>query len=127
MTTLGERITYIRKQQQPKMSQADFAASLGMSRPAYAMYEIDRVVPNATFFNLFCMKYGVNPIWLETGEGDPFEPRKVDLAQEISDIMRGEDPFAAAVLTSLASMPPEWWQVWHDKLMQVIAEKNTRG
>lgn len=116
--TLGERIAYVRKQQKPKMSQEVFAKSLGMSRTAFAMYEIDRVIPSETLLSLICMQYGVNPVWLNTGEGKPFAPKAVDLAQEISDIMRGEDPFAAAVLSSLAAMPPEWWKAWHDKLIE---------
>lgn len=125
--TIADRIKQIRTMHSPKLTQTEFGKCIGVSKDVVANLEGGRVSPSESMLLLIEKTFSVNPVWLETGEGDPFEPRKVDIAQEISDIMRGEDPFAAAVLTSLASMPPEWWQTWHDKLMQVIAEKNTRG
>ena len=44
--TLGQRLKAIRKAQPGKMNQEDFAKSLGLTRMAYSMYELDRVVPS---------------------------------------------------------------------------------
>lgn len=126
--TLGERIRMIRKGIKPKMSQTEFASTLGMSRPAYSMYEIDKVIPPPATKKLICEKYNVNERWLETGEGEPYITFCGDLSQEIQDIMRGEDPIKVAVMTSLAEMPPEWWTAWSEKLYAEIGkQKNGRG
>ena len=85
--TLGERIKIIRKSMQPKMSQEKFAETLGTTRPALAVYEIDRVVPNDAFINLICLKFGVNEKWLRTGEGEMFTQRK-DHEEDIETVAK---------------------------------------
>lgn len=125
--TLGERFVFIRKSQSPKMNQTDFAKSLGMSRPAYAMYEIDRVTPSDSIIELVCMKYKVNPEWLRNGEGDPWDKREGDLSVELRDILNGEDPFFVSVMTSLASMPPEWWNKFKDVLFEELDKQKKSG
>ena len=118
--TLGERLKRIRTSIVPKMSQEDFAVSLGKTRAAYTMYEIDRVVPDETFLQLVSSKYGVSMLWLETGEGDPYIARSssANLAEEIRDLTKGEHPLMAAVLASLAAMPPQWCGALSEKLHQ---------
>ncbi len=81
--TLGERIKTIRKSLQPKMSQEKFAEILGTTRPALAVYEIDRVVPTNAFINLICLKFKVNEKWLRTGEGEMFAKESDNLLEEV--------------------------------------------
>ena len=126
--TLGERLKRIRTSIVPKMSQEDFAVSLGKTRAAYAMYVIDRVVPDETFLQLVSSKYGVSMLWLETGEGDPYIVRSssANLAEEIRDLTKGEHPLMAAVLASLAAMPPQWWEAWSEKLHEEAERINKK-
>lgn len=115
--TLGERLKIVRKAQTPKMSQAEYAESLGLTRAAYGVYEIDRVVPSDAVIKLICVTYKINPRWLDTGEGDMKTPDyDMDLALEVRTLMRGMDELAVEVMTSLASMPPEWWAQWRKAL-----------
>ena len=80
---MNERLKIFRKSMQPKMSQEKFAETLGTTRPALAVYEIDRVVPNDAFINLICLKFGVNEKWLRTGEGEMFTQPSNDLLNEV--------------------------------------------
>lgn len=82
--TLGERIKTVRKSITPKMSQEKFAEILGTTRPALAVYEIDRVVPTNAFINLICLKFNVNEEWLRTGVGEMFTQTKDSLIDEIA-------------------------------------------
>jgi len=127
--TIADRIKEIRIKHSPKLSQTDFGALLGVSKDVIANLEYGRVQLSDSMAKLICMTFKVNPIWLETGEGDPYDTRKPDLGQEIRDIMRGEDPFAAAVMTSLAQMTPEWWGAFREKLYEEVdkQKKNGRG
>ena len=70
MSTLGERIRMVRKVQSPKMNQDEFAKSLGVTVRMIYTYENDKVVPNDTFKMLLFHIYHINPLWLETGEGE---------------------------------------------------------
>lgn len=124
---MKDRIKKIRRKH--GLNQTEFGASIGASQAMITSYETGRVVPDEAKRMLICAKYNVNPIWLETGEGEPYDTRKPDLGQEIRDIMRGEDPFAAAVMTSLAQMAPEWWAAFREKLYEEVdkQKKNGRG
>lgn len=70
MSTLGERIRMVRKAQSPKMNQDAFGVTLGASRNKIKTYELGQVAPNETFRALLCHTYHINPLWLETGEGE---------------------------------------------------------
>ena len=70
MSTLGERIRMVRKAQSPKMSQTVFAESLGATQKMQTTYESDTVPPDKTYQKLLCLIYHINPLWLETGEGE---------------------------------------------------------
>jgi transcriptional regulator with XRE-family HTH domain len=113
--TLGDRLKAVRKAQTPKLSQAAFAKTIGLTRDAYGVYEIDRVVPSDAVIKLICVTYKINPRWLETGEGDmEISDREINVEQEIRTIMRGADEFAVDIMTKLASMPPEVWALWRE-------------
>lgn len=129
LDTIGKRLEYIRKIQKGNTTQETFAASIGKTRSAYAMYELDRVVPDRTTIMLICQQYGVNQEWLENGGDIPIkaDSQNASLGTEIRDIMKGENPFAIAVMTSLASMPDAWWDSWSKRLHEELDKQNWRG
>lgn len=63
---LGERLRLVRKKN--GLTQAEFAARLGVGRDAVASYEVGRVAPDGAFIRLACYEFGVERSWLETGE-----------------------------------------------------------
>lgn len=70
--TLGERIKYIRKTLD--LTQQKFAGRIGTTQNVLANYEIGRRNPSASAFNNICKTFNVSEKWLQTGEGDPFNP-----------------------------------------------------
>lgn len=98
------------------ISQAKFADSMGLSRGVIANIVYDKNEVADYVRVLICEKYDVSPSWLKTGEGDPYIKKGFDLAEEIRDLTKGENPLMAAVLSSLAQMPPQWWDEWSKKL-----------
>jgi len=56
------------------MTQAEFAAKLEMAQNSYSKIELgDNSLTDKNIF-LICLIYGVNEMWLRTGEGEMFNP-----------------------------------------------------
>lgn len=122
---MKDRIKKLRKDS--NLTQTEFGSSIGATRSMIASYEGGAVVPDETKRMLICTKYNVNPIWLETGEGEPYDAHTADLAQEVRDIMRGSDPFVVSVMTSLVQMPTEWWDTFRDTLFDELDKQKKSG
>ena len=123
---IGERIKEIRRDQ--KMNQAEFGLAVGIGLSAVSAIEIGKNNPSEQTIRAICQEFGVNRRWLETGEGDAYVPGLPEdaLAEEVAEIMKGESPMAQAIMTSLASMPREWWDAWAVELHKRIDAKKDR-
>lgn len=93
--SIGERLKEIRGIS--KTSQVGFANKFGKTRDAYKQYEYGVVEPDEAFIELVCIKEGVNEIWLRTGEGEMFAPKKEykdnlsgHIGQLVDDLIDGE-------------------------------------
>lgn len=64
-----------------KLSQREFGEKLGVSRDVISNLEYDRVQPKELLLRHICQLYGVNPHWLETGEGEMFDSNPADMAK----------------------------------------------
>lgn len=124
---ISDRIKKIRTDHSPKLSQTEFGERLGVSKDVIANLEYDRVKPSDSMIRLICMTYKVNPVWLETGEGEPYDTYSPDLAQEMRDLLRGSSPFVVSVMTSLVQMPPEWWESFQDVLFAELEKQKKSG
>ena len=126
MTTINERIAYVRKES--AKSQRIFGEMIGISGPSVARLETGENNPSEQTIRAICKEFNVNRRWLETGEGDPYVPAEPAdaLAEEIAEIMKGESPMAQAIMTSLAAMPREWWDAWAVELHKRIDAKKDR-
>lgn len=113
---MKDRIKKIRKDHH--LNQSEFAQRLNLKRSTVAGYEVGQRTPIPAIMAMICDKFSVSMHWLETGEGDPYLEKPADhgIAEEIRAILKDEDPFMAAVLTSLAQMPPAWWAEWSKAL-----------
>ncbi len=59
-----------------KISQHEIAKILGIAQTTYSRYESGKTAPDFTVLYKLRNKYGVNPDWLATGEGEMFVRRK---------------------------------------------------
>ena len=123
---MNQRIQEIRKSE--GMSMQKFGSIIGISPSGVAALESGRNNPSEQTIRAICQEFGVNRRWLETGEGDAYVPGLPEdaLAEEVAEIMKGESPMAQAIMTSLASMPREWWDAWAVELHKRIDAKKDR-
>lgn len=116
--SIGKRLKELRGSIQPKMSQEEFAASIGKTRAAYAVYELDRVVPDDAVLLLISKTYGVRYEWLKTGELPKHPPETDDFLVRITHIMEGESPNKRRAIEMIMDMPDElvdWVYQYYEK------------
>lgn len=80
MTTLGERIKYVRTEH--KETQEVFASKISIKRNTLAMIESQNKNTSDLVITAICREYHVNELWLRTGEGDMY--KQLDRYQELS-------------------------------------------
>lgn len=115
---MKNRIKEIRKDQ--GLNQTEFGERIGVKQTTVAGYENGRM-PLDTVVSSICREFGVFREWLETGEGPKYKKAPAGgIEQEIRDILGVDDPFAVAVFSSLAKMPPEFWQIWREELYRAV-------
>lgn len=80
---MNERLKQIRESLH--LTQAEFAKETGKGRATIANYELGRVIPDESYLLLIYEKYGYNPEWIRTGQGDkkvqsPYWEKGADIA-----------------------------------------------
>lgn len=105
--SIAQRIKKIRTSASPKLSQEAFAESIGKTRPAIAVYETGRVIPDDSVLLLIAKTYGVRYAWLKTGEEPMYPPETDDFLEKITRIMEGESPNKKRAIEMVMDMPDE--------------------
>lgn len=127
--SINDRIKIVRKSL--NLSQPEFGKRIGVSRDVIANIErtTGTVTPNEILLQHICSVYNVDPIWLETGEGEMFHKpddreRFVALAAKIQS---DPNPFKKRVFYALSLMSDEGWaafqQAWEESEQK---EKDTK-
>ena len=121
---IGERIKAVRKHF--KLTQAEFGERIGVKGNTIATYEIGRNAPVDAIFSLLCREYGVNEIWLRSGEGEMFQAMTEDeeLADYLGDVMHDETASSRLRLTmEMKNWTPEVWQMLEEICKRLATEK----
>lgn len=110
METIGERIKIVRKEK--GLTQQTFADKLGLKRNTIGSYEIDAGLPSDRTIYDICREFGVNEIWLRTGDGEPFqqESREEQIMRFATQTVKGSDEFRKAFVSMLAKMDADDWE-----------------
>lgn len=117
MSELKDRLRELRKT--TGLSQTDFAEKLGCGRGTIKNLEEGKTGISPTFADLICRIYGCNVIWLETGDGEMFQPMTIDeqIAGFVGEVLSDKgDEFQKRVMRILASLGPEGWKALSDFL-----------
>lgn len=123
---MNNRIKEIRKD--AHLTQEAFGKLLGITGASVSRLEAGVYETSETLIISICREFGVFREWLETGQGPKYKKKpEGGIEQEIADILGVDDPFAVAMLSSLAKMPPEWWATWRKELYRVIDEQKNSG
>lgn len=114
---MHERIKELRKYL--GLTQAEFGEKIAMRQTGVAWLEsggrkiTDRVITT------ICAVFGVDEIWLRTGEGEMFREPTIDeqIAGFVGDVLSDKgDEFQKRVMRILASLGPEGWKALSDFL-----------
>ena len=91
--------------QDAQMSQAEFAAALGMSVNAVSQMERDVIKPSNRTIELICERFLINREWLTDGTGEMKRPPLDEVAVIVADILdKGEDdPFYKWIIAIIKS------------------------
>ena len=120
---MNNRIKEIRKSL--NMTQTEFAEATGKTRDSISNLELGRVAPDKTFIELVCRKFGVDEVWLRTGEGKPFSeaPDEDAIVAALSQAM-GSSPSTAKIrlIRAIAKMPESYFPAIEQMLTALAGE-----
>lgn len=104
--SFASRILYLRKSK--NLSQADFAKAINLSQNFVWMVEKGQREPSDRTISDICRVFGVDPVWLRTGAGEPFTPlsRSDELAAIFEKVEIGTDE-KSRLIRAMARMPDE--------------------
>ena len=103
--TIFERIKYIRKNEL-KITQKDFASSIGLSRSNIGSIETGRINVTDRVIQDICLKYNVNENWLRNGTGEMFIKTKKSLLDELA-VAHNINEKEKAIIQSFLDLSPQ--------------------
>ena len=106
---LGQRVAMIISDSD--LSQKDFADRLGLSTSTVSRIVNNQQDLNRTAKHLICETFNVNPVWLETGEGEPY--RKKDLTgiiEALVDVLSDNPAILRALSVAAERMTASDWK-----------------
>lgn len=111
MSSVSDRVKEVRqKVDGKKLSQAEFGARLGVSRDVISNIEYGRVEPTEIVIRSIVRDFGVNEIWLRTGEGEMFAPmtEQEELASAVGRLLRDDgDEYKRQLILAISDLQPE--------------------
>lgn len=113
METIATRIIWVCNER-ANGNMSNFAREISVT-PAYISKlknEPDRVPSDRTISDI-CRIFGVNRIWLETGVGDPFQPKdkREELKAVFADVLSGRQSEKNAFIEAVAQLPDDVFPV----------------
>ena len=113
MTTLGERIRYIR--QSHNLKQREFAEVICISPTSISQLENNRNNIAKTTKELLCKRFQINPEWLMTGEGEMSAPETVEhFIPELVEILNENPYLLKAIASATKNFSKQDWKRLND-------------
>ena len=127
--SIHDRVKAVRKALD--MSQTSFGERLGVGIGVIKNIEYALVDPKEQFLSLICKVFDVDPIWLETGEGEMFrKPSETEeMAAFAAKIISDPNKFKRAVFHALSQMDDAAWDAFERfyEEMKAAEEKEKDG
>lgn len=129
MKSIESRVRAVRKSN--KLSQTEFAESLGVTVGVISNIELGRITQWDTktpLLNLICDKYGCRREWLIDGEGEMMQDlsREQEIIRAVSEMFTGDDSFKQDVISMLVKLPNEYWGLLEDMARRLLEQKKER-
>lgn len=124
METINTRLKALRKEL--GLSQDEFANRLGFSRGVVVNTELGRAEIRPLYLQQVSKEYNVSLAWLETGEGEMFQPQDRDavIADFVGSVLASEpDSFKRRLISALATLDENDWEVLAKLAEQIVDKK----
>lgn len=94
------------------LTKAKFAERIGVSAPYVTMLCSGTSNASDRTITDICREFGVNEVWLRTGEGEPFRETTCEetIMRFAVQTAKGSDEFKKALVSMLAKLDPEDWE-----------------
>lgn len=89
--TQGERVKEIRKSEKVNLTMEKFGERIGLKKSAVSLIESGKNALTDANIKSICREFGVDYMWLTTGEGEMFVETDDDFFERIDHIMAGEN------------------------------------
>ena len=107
---MKDRINYLI--QYLNISKTTFAGRLNVSQAFVSQICSGVREPSDRTIADICREFGVNEVWLRTGEGEPFQERsrEEEIMRFAVQTVKGSNEFRKAMAAMLSKMTPEDWE-----------------
>ena len=111
------------------LKKVDFATRLHISQPYASELCSGAKSPSDRTIKDICREFGVDEVWLRTGEGEPFREPEVDaqLAAFLADVTDGDsEDFRKRFVSMLARLRPDQWGLLEEMAKDLAQKKDGR-
>jgi transcriptional regulator with XRE-family HTH domain len=94
------------------VTKTEFAKTIRVSQGFVSQLCSGASSPSDRTIELICQQYGVNEVWLRTGEGEPFQEktREEEIMRFAVQTVKGSNEFRKALAAMLSRMTPDDWE-----------------
>lgn len=119
---MNERIRALRETL--KINRVKFSAKIGISESGCRKLESGSNNPSEQTIRAICSEFGVNRVWLETGEGEMFIKRSQEdeLSALLADFFADDPAFKHRLIGALLRLDPSEWEVIEKIARQALEE-----
>lgn len=106
---MKDRIEYIIES--ANIKKIDFAKRLNVSQPFVSQMCSGAAKPSDRTIQDICREFGVNEVWLRTGEGEPFQERsrEEEIMRSAVQTVKGSNEFRKMLAYMWAQLDEEDW------------------
>lgn len=107
---MKDRISYI--VEQSGLTKTAFGKRINVSQGLVSQMCNGTTKPSERTIQDICREFGVNEVWLRTGEGEPFREstQEEEIMRFAVRTCKGSDDFIKAYVAMLANLSPEGWK-----------------
>lgn len=118
------RTVLLKEKNNKKYTQKEFSNILGLSENFVWQIEKGDRDPSDRTISDICREFGVNEVWLRTGEGEPFqeETREEQIFRAAAQTIRSSNEFRKQLAFWLAQLDESDW-VELEKIYRKLAEQ----
>lgn len=119
---MKDRISQIINNEQ--LTQSAFAKRINVSQSLVSQMCKGAAIPTERTLSDICREFGVNRIWLETGEGEPYTRLTVEeeLAEIFGKVLAGSPDVKSRMIKAFARLPDEAYPIVADLVERMAAE-----